>query len=208
MPLPLVTSRLLGLSLLLVAACDGGDAVTADASIDMDLGPPHPIVGRWERQPFGFGQPDQPVSVEFQHGGRYIDGPRVGTWSVENDMLTTETNASERLTEQFYLSGDNATLVTGALFPTTPTMGLVGTWTGEFTTDGIRTVTTFEFRDDFTLSWTSELFPAGTMRTSPGDWQLEGSSVLIHADLGQIVTVGVRVIPDIIIGSELLIRTQ
>lgn len=200
-------TRLALASLVALAACGDSGAGAPDAAIDpppVDMGTPHPIVGRWEKAPFAASDPR--VIVEFEANGTYHDGSRVGTWSIEGDLLSTETLQSEREKGQFYLSSDHATLMTVAAFPMGPTDGLIGTWKGSFTyPDNFVMDNTFEFHADGTLAWT---FTAQVGQvTHPADWTLTDDSIrIVGTGTGAGISVGMKLIPDVVIGDKLYTR--
>jgi hypothetical protein len=193
-----MTRLYLGVVLALVACGDNGSPA-ADAGPDAPAidAPPHPIVGTWGRSNVNGGT----TVVVFEANGVYRHGTTVGTWSIEGSELRLPAGKGP-----FYLSADTNTLVTDAMFPTTPTTGLIGTWVGGYTyPDGLHQDTTMIFRDDNTLTWT-DVRPT-TTRSDEGTWQLDGDKVRIEAMIGaQLVNVAMRVIPDVVIGDGLHTR--
>lgn len=193
-----MTRRYLGLFLVLVACGDNG-SLASDAGADAPAidAPPHPIVGRWERSNFNGGT----TVVVFEANGVYRNGTSVGTWSIEGQELKLPAGKGP-----FYLSDDTNTLMTDAMLPTTPTSALLGTWVGGYTyPDGLHQDTMMIFRDDNTLTWT-DVRPSGT-RSDEGTWQLDDDKIRIEATLGaQTVNVGMRLIPDVVIGDGLHTR--
>ncbi|MFN0252302.1 MAG: hypothetical protein ACKV2T_35835 [Kofleriaceae bacterium] len=194
-----MTGHYLGLCLALVACGDGSPAIDAGADAPaIDAPPPHPIVGRWERSNFSGGT----TPVVFEANGIYRDGSSVGTWSIEGERLKLQDG-----TARFWLSEDANTLMTIAMFPTTPTSGVLGTWVGSYTfSDGVHQDTTMIFRGDGTLTWT-DVRPKNT-RSDEGTWQLEDDKIRIQATLGGVspVNVAARLIPDVVIGEGLHTR--
>lgn len=194
--------------LVLLAACGDSVAPAADAAIDApgDTGPPHPIVGRWEREPYGYSPGDPKPIAEFEASGVYRYGTRTGVWIAEGDVLTTQTPPAAREKGLFYLASDGGTLVTLAALPTGPTTGLVGTWAGHFVeADGTEVANTFEFHADQTLAWTATR--DGITSTIPATWELNGSSIhFVGTGSGAGITVGMKLVPDVAIGDGLYTR--
>jgi hypothetical protein len=186
----------------LVAACgEESSSTPADAAPDAppvtDAAPP-PFVGDWLREPISPGGPS--TTVSFRASGEYVYGAEVGTWSLDGDDLVTTRPSLGREAAPYYLSPDGETMLTTALFPVGPTDGLLGTWRGEFRlgTDP-RRVNTFEFRSDGTMTWSDPM-------PWPGTWALTGNSLTVTVQRGSVVTVGLRVIPDVALGDGYLIR--
>ena len=191
------------LAVLLGTACGDNSSTLADAidSPTNDTGPPHPIVGLWQREGVG-----PMVTVTFEANGRYTYNTEVGTWSIQDGQLTTR-RPSYTETAPFYLSDDLSTLMTVAARPITATSGLVGTWKGEYTYgNGDHNDDTFEFRSDNTLVWVQIRNTASPV-TIQAMWELQGESS-IHFWNANGINVGMRLIPDVVIGDGLYRRSQ
>jgi hypothetical protein len=196
----------LSIALLLGLACGDGSPATVDAPA-IDAPPPHPIVGRWERDLYNPGP--APVVV-FEADGTYRYNTDVGTWSITGDQLVTERTQSPKQTALYYLSNDRDTMMMQAMRPTTPTIGLVGTWVGDFTySDGVHSEYTMEFREDNTMTWANSINGNPPLRIDQGTWRLDDNSIFIEAMLGTTpVSVGMKLVPDVVIGDGLLRRLE
>lgn len=192
------------LSGLLASGC-GGDGYNPgpDAAPAVDA-PPHPIVGRWEKQPLS-NNPNAPAPVvTFEASGTYREDANTGTWKLVGDQLDITYSDGRDEIGEFYLSPDRQTLLTQALLPVSTTTGVVGMWRGRYQVVANTPVqATFAFRSDGTVTW-SETRPAGT-RTDDGVWMIDGTLITASFTLGGTtpVQIGMRAIPDIAIGTYL-----
>lgn len=187
-------------SLATTVACGGESSSTADAAVDAppDAPPLAPFIGDWLRDGFTPAAPDIPIS--FRAGGEFVYGAEVGTWSLDGDDLVTFVPSRGREAAPYYLAPDGQTMLMVALRPTGPTDGVLGTWRGQLRLGNeAPRVNTFEFRGDGTMTWSNPT-------PHPGTWTLTGNSLEMRVDLGQISTVGLRVIPDVALGDGYLTR--
>lgn len=201
-------------STALLVACGGSGEATPDApSIDAPRaidGPPPPIVGVWERQPFDH-NPNSPAPlIKIAASGQYSDAEFTGTWRLVGDQLDIVHPDGQEEIFDYYLSPDHQTLVTASMLPVGPTAGFVGKWHGKYQVQaGVPVDATMDIHADGTATWT-EIRPAGTS-AHDGGWTLDatGTSASLGFTLGTTpVNIGMRVIPDVAIGDYLHVRYQ
>jgi hypothetical protein len=135
------------LSLILCAAC-------AEDSLPVQVPTSDDLVGTWRYMPF---YPDRtPVEerelVVFGADGRYSitdeDGAQSGTYELAGHDVTIRSSTGAMITTGVAVKADR--LIIDALFPSGPSDGLIGTWTGVQSSGTESSVVALELRTDGT----------------------------------------------------------
>lgn len=194
---------LLAVAFVVGAGC-GDDAVTVgapDALISIDAGPDapnHPLVGEWQQY--------DPTARTSQYKNllalgadgklslKRTDHTFVGVWDILPDgrLHTMKDSLSEA--GDYYVSADR--LITGALVPSGPISGVVGTWTTHDNFANLDNYRTIVLRADLTMSFT---FTGDHPLAGTGTYSLEGTHLILTSDEGD--TFYLVAIPDVAIGQ-------